>query len=120
MGMYAKVSEGWHDLGTYLAIVSTVLVTIGILTKSRPGRWVARKLVGEPVRDWVRNEAVAPLLAMHEERVTTTIESAVTKVIHGHTDQEETLAKELVHIVGGLDAKVDSLVNEMERLKKAG
>lgn len=115
--MFAKVSEGWTDFGVYVTIVTGTLVLIGLIAKSPPGRWLAKNLVGEPLREWIQSDAVMPVLDAHEERMKEHTTAIVKEVIGEHTSNEETLAQRLVTIVGGLDTKVDQMQADLEQLK---
>lgn len=137
MGVVAQISEGWRDFAWWIGLVTATLVLAGLIIRSKPGRWLAKNLVGEPMTEWIQREAVKPVVDLHQEamveKVTAIVEEVTTRVIHEHTQQEETLAGQLVGIVGRLDAKVDqaleradangvqldALVGDLERLKRA-
>ena len=66
--MLATVASALRDFGAVCAAVGAIVVTLGLLTKAKPVRWVFRTLVGDPVTRWHRahtlyvvEAAVAPI-----------------------------------------------------------
>lgn len=69
--MLATAASALRDFGAVCAAVGAIVVTLGLLTKAKPVRWVFRTLVGDPVTRWHRAQtlyvveaAVAPI---HEQ-----------------------------------------------------
>lgn len=117
--MLAQVSEGWRDFGTWVGIVTATVVLLGLIARSKIGRWLAKQIVGTPLREWIQHEAVEPLLRGHEARITESMTHAVRQstidVIREHTANEETLAGELVGIVGRLDGKIQKALDVAQK-----
>lgn len=66
--MLATLGDTVRDAGAICAAVGAMFVTVGLLTRAKPVRWVFRKLVGDPVTAWHRAQtlyvveaAIAPI-----------------------------------------------------------
>lgn len=69
--MLATAGDVVRDVGAVCAAVGAVIVTVGLVTRAKPVRWLFRKVVGDPVTEWHRAQtlyvveaAVAPI---HEQ-----------------------------------------------------
>jgi hypothetical protein len=66
--MFGTAGDTLQDVGGLFAAVGAIVVTLGLLTKAKPIRWLFRVTVGEPVTRWHRAQtlyvveaAVAPI-----------------------------------------------------------
>ena len=46
------------DVGAVFGVVGTVIVTLGLISKARPVRWVFRHLIGDPLTQWHRAQTL--------------------------------------------------------------
>ena len=56
--MLATVGDTVRDVGAVCAALGAVFVTVGLLTRAKPVRWVFRKLVGDPLSAWHRAQTL--------------------------------------------------------------
>lgn len=64
--MLATAGDTIRDLGAVCAAVGAIVVTVGLLTRAKPVRWVFRTMIGDPITKWHRNQVswvVEPSLA---------------------------------------------------------
>lgn len=90
-GTLGQVAPYIQDLGVYAGVVTATLLAFGALSRLRLVRFAMRKLIGEPIVNWVQTAAVEPALAKHGQEM----KAEIRLVVGEHTDREEGIAREL-------------------------
>lgn len=52
----AQIPDALERLGVWLGLIATVIVSLGVIVRFGPLRWVVHTMFGEPVGRWFRSE----------------------------------------------------------------
>lgn len=51
----------FRDVGEAIVFVAAVIASLGVIARTRPARWLARVMIGDPLKHWIHEtfEAIA-------------------------------------------------------------